>query len=236
MGKVEEPIIESFISVLLIWKRFIDDIFLIFLGTQQEFLGLQNFMNSFHPSIKFTFESSTTQINFLDILIYIGADRKLQTTLYRKPTDCCALLHFKSHHSLKCKESIIYSQALRYNLIISEDHNLQRELDNLTKTLLARDYPLHIISRNIKKALTFSRQDLLHKPRQHNPTQKTPIVTPFSDMGTSLSRTIHDHWHLIEGDPTLSQIWPQRPVTAYTKTASLKDALIHSRQPPPPTN
>lgn len=236
MGRIEEPIIETFIWALLIWKRFIDDIFLIFLGTSEELLGLQNFMNSSHPNIKFTFQSSLTEIPFLDVLVYVGPDRKIQTTLYKKPTDCSPLLHFKSHHSLKCKESIIYSQALRYNLIISEDHNLQRELDNLTKTLLARDYPFEIISRNIQKALCTSRNTLLNKPRlSRHIDQLTPLVTPFTPQGQALSQTIHQNWHIIQEDTNLSSLWPSRPVTAYKKTKSLKDILVHSRQQVPTT-
>ena len=39
-----------------------------------------------------------------------------------------ALLHFHSHHPLSCKEGIIYSQALWYNVITSKDHILQEEL------------------------------------------------------------------------------------------------------------
>ena len=61
------------------------------------------------------------------------------------------LLHFHSHHPLSCKEGIIYSQALRYSMIILEDHILQAELSNLTRILLARAYPLHLIIKNIKK-------------------------------------------------------------------------------------
>ena len=70
------------------------------------------------------------------------------TKLYRKPTDYITLLHFHSHHQFSCKEGIIYSQALRYNMIISEDHILQ-ELKSLTPILLARVYPLHLIIKNI---------------------------------------------------------------------------------------
>ena len=38
------------------------------------------------------------------------------------------LLHFHSRHPLSCKEGIIYSQALQYNMIISENHILHEEL------------------------------------------------------------------------------------------------------------
>ena len=56
--------------------------------------------------------------------IHIGADCKLSITLYRKSTDCAALLDFHPSHSLKCKESFVFSQALRYNLLIADDNLL----------------------------------------------------------------------------------------------------------------
>ena len=39
-------------------------------------------------------------------------------------------------------------------MIISEDHILQEELNNLTRILLARAYPLNLIIKNIKKLWT----------------------------------------------------------------------------------
>ena len=110
-------------------------------------------MNIISPTIKYTFTDSKQSITFLDVQIYLSETRKLKINLYRKPTDCMTLLHFYSHHPLSCKESIIYSRALRYNMIISEDHILQAELNNLTRILLARAYPLHLIIKNIKKNL-----------------------------------------------------------------------------------
>ena len=93
-----------------------------------------------------------------------------------------ALLHFLSHHPLSCKEGIIYSKALRYNIIISDDHILQKELKNLTRILLARAYPLHLIIKNIKKALTHKRHYLLFQQ-----TPKTSQHFPYCNP-------IHKHW------------------------------------------
>ena len=108
MGRHKETIRETFIWAIPFWKRFIDDIFMTFTGTTKQLQSMKDFMNSLHPTIKFTFEHSTQEISFLDMKIHIGADHKPSTTLYRKPTDCAGLLHFYSNHSLKCKESIVF--------------------------------------------------------------------------------------------------------------------------------
>ena len=138
-------------------------------------------MNHFHLIIKFNFQHSIQQISFLYMAVQIWADHKLSTLLYRKPTDCAALLHFHSNHSLKRKENIAFSQALRYNLLIADDNLLQKELDFLAISLFARKYPLDIIAHNISKALLHSRDNLLHKTTEASgPTTVLPIVTPYS--------------------------------------------------------
>ena len=178
MGHHEETIREAFIWAISFWKRFIDDIFLFFLGTTEQLQPMKDFMNNLHPTIKFTFEHSTQEISFLDMKIHIGTDRRLSTTLYRKPTDCAALLHFHSNHSFKCKESIVFSQAFRYNLLIADDALLQKELDSLAISLLTRHNPLEIITRNISKALLHSRDSLLYRPpKTASPKRLLPIVT-----------------------------------------------------------
>ena len=147
----------TFLHLIYFWKRFIDDIFLVFLASHSQINSLMTFMNTISPTMKYTFTYSKQSVTFLDVQIYLSETRKIKTKLYRKPTDCMTLLHFHSLHPLSCKEYIIYFQALRYNMIISEDHILQEELSNLTRILLASAYPLHLIIKNIKKALTHSR-------------------------------------------------------------------------------
>ena len=116
-------------------------------------------------------------------------------------------------------------------MIISDDTLLQIELDNLTRILIARDYPLEIITRNIEKALQFSHYELIHRNKQNDSKKQVlPVITPYSNEGIALSSTIKYHWPLIKNDPDLSQIWPSPPITAFTKSKSLKDILVHSRQ------
>ena len=102
-------------------------------------------MNTINPTIKYTFTYSEQTVTFLGIKIFLSETIKLKTKLYRKPTDFITLLHYRSHHPLSCKEGIIYSQALWYNVTISGDAILQEDANNLTRILLASTYPLHLI-------------------------------------------------------------------------------------------
>ena len=225
MEKEERTIILTFLHLIYFWKRFIDDIFFIFLGSHCQLKSLMTFMNTTSPIIKCTFTHSKQTATFLDVKIYLSKNRKLKPKLYRKPTDCMTLLHFHSHHPLSCKEGIIYSKALRYNMIISEDHILQAEL-NLTRILLARSYPLHLIIKNIKKSFTHSCNYLLSQRTPHRETNILPIITPFSDIGKQLTAIIHRNWEIVANDTTLSTIWPSKPLSAYTKSTVFITTLL----------
>ena len=49
-------------------------------------------------SIKFDLEFSKENIEFLDILVNIDSNNRLQTTIYKKPTEWQNYLHSKSAH------------------------------------------------------------------------------------------------------------------------------------------
>ena len=130
------------------------------------------FMNTISHTIKYTFTYSKQTVSSLDVQVCLSESIKIKTTL----------LHFHSHHLVNCKEGIIYSQALRYNMIISEYHILQEERNNLTRILLARAYPLYLVITNIKKALIYTRSNLLSQRTPHTETIILSIITPFSDI------------------------------------------------------
>ena len=86
------------------YKRFIDDIFLLWTGTLDELKVFIEDLNKLHPTIKFDAKYSKTSVEFLDTRVYKSNDGKLQTTLYTKPTDRQSYLHSKSYHSQSCKK------------------------------------------------------------------------------------------------------------------------------------
>ena len=73
MGMFEEryiyPLIEKISNFYL---RFIDDIFLIWTGTTDQLMKFKQQINEVHPSIKFDYNFSNKEINFLDTVVYRG--------------------------------------------------------------------------------------------------------------------------------------------------------------------
>ena len=73
------------------------------------------------PNIQLTINFALDEINFLDTIIKIK-DNKQVTTVYQKPTDKHNYVHPKSSHLPHIFKLIIFSQALRYNRICSDNN------------------------------------------------------------------------------------------------------------------
>ena len=65
-------------------------------------------------------ECSQTTLTFLDVSVQI-AQKKILITLHKKPTDCHCYLRYTSCHPVHIKDSIIYSQFLRYKRIYTRN-------------------------------------------------------------------------------------------------------------------
>ena len=89
----------------LMWKRFVDDTFVLMKKIhKEEFL---THLNSVDKNIQFTNEESRPDgsMLFLDILVTPGIDGRLNTTVYRKPTHTDQYMHWDSHHTISSKYS-----------------------------------------------------------------------------------------------------------------------------------
>ena len=72
MGKLETQLISQAPSYIHIWKRFIDDIFIIWTGSTEKFEEFMSKINQIHPIMKFTHAISDTELTFLDVILYKG--------------------------------------------------------------------------------------------------------------------------------------------------------------------
>lgn len=98
-------------------------------------------------------------------------------------------------------------QVLRCNLLIADDTLPQKELDSLTVFLLARKYPIEIITRNISKVLLPLLVTLLHRiPRVSSPRTVLPIVTRYSPEGRHFSKSVQPLAYLWKYDITTQHL------------------------------
>ncbi|CAJ0947764.1 unnamed protein product [Ranitomeya imitator] len=109
MAHFEESIIyrhQLFISNVLYWTRYIDDIFCLWGGTLESLETFFTFLNEAWPGIRFTITHDSNSVSFLDTTVLKDQEGHLTTDLHTKPTDRNSILHFDSFHPPSVKRSI----------------------------------------------------------------------------------------------------------------------------------
>ncbi|XP_063416353.1 uncharacterized protein LOC134697996 [Mytilus trossulus] len=221
MGKLEKQIIATSLSKPLSWFRFIDDVDMKWIESQQKLDDFIRHANNAHHSIKFTYEISDSKIFFLDTTTSIK-DGVISTDLYCKPTDKHQYLSPQSCHPKHCTKSIPYSQLLGVKRICSSEEAVTKRLRELRGFLTKRGYEKLDIDKGFAHANNNSRNDLLQYKRKRR-NKIVPFVLTYNPTFNNLSRLIRANWQTIAKHPKLSKIFPNPPVLAFRRPASLKD-------------
>ena len=107
----------SLIQAIRFWKRFIDDGFGIWRGTQRSFINFINQLNA--ETMKYGIKFPINEIQFgksvhiLDLCVYLENNNRIQYKGYMKPTDSKRYLNPNSFHPRSVFHSIPFSQMLR---------------------------------------------------------------------------------------------------------------------------
>ena len=231
MGLLESRLLLSSPKAPLMWTRYIDDIFFIWTHGSEELDSFLQMCNNFHSSIKFTSESSTKEVPFLDVMVSIS-DGGLQTDLYSKPTDSHQFLHWTSCHPKHTKRSLPYGLAFRLNRICSTPENLQLRVSELTGFLRDRGYSSRLVTTQISKALSIPRSEAL-KPTggSDNSIDRVPLVVTYHPSLPGISKIIRRHLPILHSSNKCRNAIPNPPIVAYRRSANLKDLLVRSTLP-----
>ena len=234
MGNLETQMLDNAQQRPLCWKRYIDDIFFIWTGDESELQEFQNHIDSFHPTIKFTFEQSVNQVPFLDVLVELDKNR-IKTQLYSKPTDAHLYLLPTSSHPHHIFKSIPYSQTLRIRRVCSDEEVADTHLQHLKDQLITRGYPNDTVSEAIQRGKSVERSTLLQY-KQKSAMKRVPLVLTYDSRLNQVSNTIRSHIPTLHSNERLKHIFPEPPIVAFRRNRNLKDLLVSAKLPPVKNN
>ncbi|CAJ0944644.1 unnamed protein product [Ranitomeya imitator] len=201
------------------WKRYIDDIFMIWKGDEDLLLQFVSDINSCVPNLSFSIQKSTTSINFLDTMITLEADGNLDVDLYCKSTDKNSLLHFSSCHPRHVKQSLPISQYHRLSRIISNVDKQAIRHQEMSVKFLQRGYPL----RTLQKTRTNITKDKVSQGRQ-----RIPFVSTFHPYLYKIKNCILRHWDLLgKAYPNIPE-FNDTPIMCYKKPSNLRNLLVRA--------
>nr|XP_054774674.1 uncharacterized protein LOC129282841 [Lytechinus pictus] len=233
MAILEEDFLSNSQLQPTLYLRYIDDIFIIWPHGVDELKSFHDRFESQNLNIKFTMESSREKVNFLDVTLSTSG-HTIETSVYTKPTDSFTYLNFNSFHPRHIKESIVYSQLLRYKRITSDPKTYEADAIHLGKRFIERDYPVNMVKKAMKRVKEKNREDLLNPKMKIKNEGRIPFVSTFHPQTKKLAQTVKKEWSEITADKHLTKVMLKAPLHAQRQPPSLKRLIVKSRLPGPP--
>ncbi|CAJ0939846.1 unnamed protein product [Ranitomeya imitator] len=177
--------------------KFIDDIFVIWHGTEIAFVEFVSELNGDTVIMKFTCEYDKINLPFLDVRIQRGKDGFLKTGIYQKPTSTNSLLRWDSHHPEALKRGIPEGQFLRLRRKSSDMDTFICQSTDMR--FLNKGYPRGLVAKAYNHALSQNRSTLLHT-HSRNPTDIpdiTRIIGTVDCQNNRILGILNKHWDVL---------------------------------------
>lgn len=211
-------------TLLDTYYRFLDDIFFIWIGSEDTLISFQERLNTIIPGIKITLNWSRESVNFLDTTIYRYSTQDhhhtLRTRVYFKDTDTHQLLHKNSFHPNHTYKGVLKSQLIRFKRISSTKEDYDHTCHILFRALSKRQY-CRSLMRKMKRD-TWATPLHIIRNTSSNTDSILPIVVPYNKLGTRLSTL----WRNAITENTIFS--SSKLITAYTTAPNLRHHLVRA--------
>ena len=119
---------------------------------------------------------------------------RIDTDLYKKPTDRNQFLLPSSCHPKQTTRAIPKSLGLRIVRICSDPKNRDHGLNDLKESLVERVYQEDMVKSTIEKVRKIPRKAALKKVTQPNQTRRPVFAQTFDPRLPSISGIMAKHW------------------------------------------
>ena len=228
LGKWEAELLNSSLLKPLVYFRYIDDIFGIWLHGEDKLIEFYERANSLHGQIKLELRHSTDSIEFLDVRVGIHGDT-VCTDVYSKPSDTKAYLHFTSDHPAHTKRGIPTGLAIRARRICSTSEGFDREARDICNNLSRRGYPRQQVMRSIRRVQKMDRSSVLQPSNKRKGREGVPMVVTYSSHLPNINRILKRKSYILSRSNELKSIFDENIFVSYKRGISLGDTLVHKK-------
>ena len=240
--KIQDNCPQHLKQFLFLWKRFIDDILIIFTGSWQQFQEFFEYLNNTHSTIKYDepcYFPDDNSCNFLDLKISIS-ENKIRTDLFRKDTDKPRALLPSSAHPNHIPNNIIYSMAFRLLRICDSEEKFEDRLNQLkTEFLIPRHYKSKLIDQQFNRVrslpgsnFTERRNLALVKKLKSKNTDRVIAPFDYNPVLPKISKVMPKHHRtMIRDNPDLKKVFPQPPMASLRQGPNLRKLLCRATLP-----
>lgn len=230
----------------ILYKRFIDDIFMIWTHGPDTLNNFIQHLNTVHPTIKFTANISKTDLEFLDTKVTLH-NGQLTTELFTKSTNAQAYLLRSSYHPRHTFTSLPYGEFLRTRRNCSNLTSFDIHAKLIYTAFQKRGYETDLLDQALNKArakdrdslfIKYTNPDLLNQAfldTQTEPTQPQQstfyFITKYHDEVKQIQKIIRGNWDHLGKSPETEHLYDSKLVTGYRKNTNLKGLLVKTQIP-----
>ena len=207
------------------YKRYVDDTLskMPDVSSASEFLST---LNEIHPSVSFTMElEDNGKLPFHGMAIIRNGPR-LDTKVYRKPTDTGLLLHYQSHVDMKYKHSLLKTMLNRaFNW-----HFFHQECERLKGIFSRLHYPKTVVENTITHFIeTKFTENACPKQRVSDERALVRIVLPFKDQksANAVRHQLNDLSRKIDAD--VHPVYTSQKIKSKIKPKELKPPIVNQQ-------
>ena len=122
------------------------------------------------------------------------------------------------------KKNIPYGQLLRGKRICSNQKDFEIYSDHLKKSFVKRGYKEDELATSIERSNTVSRAIALQQvPKAQN--NRMTFITTYNRTNPNIKEVLQKHWHLLQLDTKLANIFSEQPMIAFKRNKNLGDFL-----------
>ena len=178
----ETFLLNKYADALLLYKRFIDDMKGIWIGSIQQYEEFQTDTDNF-GSLRWDFSPLTRSVNFLDLTISIGPSQTIITKTYQKPINLYQYLPPHSAHAPTIMKGVAYSLLKQYK----RQNTLESDYIHFCRLLFIRH-----VQRGWDRAIM--KNYILKADARLRSTNSTPVLQAAQQQPITNKEMLILHW------------------------------------------
>jgi hypothetical protein len=239
LARFETGLLSERLEQPTLYKRFIDDGFIVWEGSENELQQLLHAWNTRRPRIRITFEISRLEVHFLDLRIWKDMDcaedrLPLVVSTYEKPMNKYLYIPLLSMHRVSVLRGFIRSRLLNFVVTNTYEHDFLVMRAKLWVRLLRRGYTPQFLT-PIFAAVSFDlrREYLTPKPAATQSKGRAALFMQLDTFtgGMANVRGIIDTVYAKHAtSPEVQAVLDSAaPMVVYKRGRSLASALVNAK-------
>ncbi|XP_065925150.1 uncharacterized protein [Magallana gigas] len=227
IGRLERNLLLRAPFKPLSWLWFIDDIEMKWVENRDCLNDFITFANSFHNSIKFTVDISSSKNVFLDTTSTLEYG-EIKFSLHTKPTDSHLYLKPSSCHPPHTFRGIPKGLTTRIKRICFSNEIFEEQSRILKSHLCNRGYKAHTIQSAINKITTKDSKTILQY-KEKTDKSRVPLVTTYHPALKNINSILRDNLPILYTNERMADLFKDPPMGAFKRPRNLKDMVVRAR-------